>query len=60
MNRIAAFSTETKKWKQVGELNQARFGHGVFLHQGQVSASFKNCPFLNYSNHKKIAKMGNP
>ena len=32
---IAAFSTVTKKWKKCGELNDARSGHGVFMHQGE-------------------------
>ena len=31
---IAAFSTVTKEWKKVGNLNQARFAHGVFIQQG--------------------------
>ena len=33
-NTIAAFSTVTKEWKKLGELNQARLGHGVFIQQG--------------------------
>ena len=33
-NKIAAFSTVTKEWKKLGELNQARYGHGVFIQQG--------------------------
>ena len=33
-NTIAAFSTVTKEWKKLGELNQARYGHGVFIQQG--------------------------
>ena len=32
---IAAFSTVTKEWKKYGELNYARYGHGVFVHQGE-------------------------
>ena len=28
---IAAFSTVTKEWKKLGELNQARYAHGVFI-----------------------------
>ena len=32
-NTIAAFSTVTKKWKKVGELNQARLANGVFIQQ---------------------------
>ena len=31
---IAAFSTITKEWRKVGELNQARLAHGVFIQQG--------------------------
>ena len=31
---IATFSTVTKEWKKLGELNQARLGHGVFIQQG--------------------------
>ena len=34
-NIIAAFDTTTKQWNKLGELNQARHGHGVILHQGQ-------------------------
>ena len=33
--RIAAFDTTSKQWKRLGQLNQARRGHGVILHQGQ-------------------------
>ena len=33
-NKIAAFSTVTKEWKKLGELNQARYAHGVFIQQG--------------------------
>ena len=34
-NVIASFDTTTKQWNKLGELNQARYGHGVILHQGQ-------------------------
>ena len=34
-NTIAAFSTLTKEWKQIGFLNHARDNHGVFIHQGR-------------------------
>ena len=33
-NTIAEFSTVTKEWTKLGELNQARYGHGVFIQQG--------------------------
>ena len=33
-NTIASFSTVTKEWKKLGELNQARYAHGVFIQQG--------------------------
>lgn len=33
-NTIAAFSTMTKEWEKLGELNQARYANGVFIHQG--------------------------
>ena len=33
-NTIATFSTMTKKWEKLGELNQARYANGVFIHQG--------------------------
>ena len=32
---IAVFSTITKQWKNIGELNVARYGHGVFVHKGE-------------------------
>ena len=33
-NTIAAFSTVSKEWKKLGELNQARYAHGVLIQQG--------------------------
>ena len=30
-NTIAAFSTMTKEWKKLGELNKARYAHGVII-----------------------------
>ena len=33
-NPIVAFSTITKEWKKLGELNRARYAHGVFIQQG--------------------------
>ena len=33
-NTIAAFSTVTKQWKKLGELNEARYAHGVFIQEG--------------------------
>ena len=32
---IARFETSTKQWQKLGELNQARHGHGVIIHQGE-------------------------
>ena len=32
---IAAFSTLTKQWKKMGELNTARDGHGVIIQRGE-------------------------
>ena len=32
---IAAFDTIKKEWKFVGELNQARYAHGVFIQEGE-------------------------
>ena len=42
-NTIAKFSTLTKEWTKLGELNQARFAHGVFIQQGDfiVVGGFK-------------------
>ena len=31
---ITVFSTITKEWKKIGELNVARTYHGVFVHRG--------------------------
>ena len=31
---IAAFSTSSKSWRRIGELNAARAYHGVLLHDG--------------------------
>lgn len=33
-NVIAAFDTTKKQWNKVGELNQARRGHGVIIQEG--------------------------
>lgn len=30
---IASFDTISKEWKKVGDLNQARYGHGVLIQQ---------------------------
>ena len=35
LNVIAAFDTNTKQWKKLGKLNQARHGHSVTIHQGK-------------------------
>ena len=50
--RIAAFDTTSKQWKRLGQLNQARRGHGVIDHQGQfivvggeTTGSLKNSAF---------------
>ena len=32
---IAAFSTKTKAWKKIGNLKNAREGHGVFIQRGE-------------------------
>ena len=34
MNIIARFETLTKQWEKLGELNQARHGHGVIFQKG--------------------------
>ena len=31
---IASFSTKTKDWKKCGQLKKDRYGHGVFVHEG--------------------------
>ena len=33
--RIASYSTLTEEWLEIGELNKARHGHGVFIEGGQ-------------------------
>ena len=33
-NTIAAFSTTTKEWKKLGEMNRSRYAHGVFIQEG--------------------------
>ena len=32
---IAAFNTKTKEWHKAGELNYARYGHGVIIHKDE-------------------------
>ena len=34
-NVIASFETSTRQWKKLGYLNEARFGHGVAIQQGE-------------------------
>ena len=35
LSEISVFDTSTKQWKMLGELNQPRHGHGVFINQDQ-------------------------
>ena len=35
LNTIASFDTNRKQWKKLGQLNQARRGHGVIIQEGQ-------------------------
>ena len=35
ISTIAAFSTLTKKWKNIGDLKISRFGHGVIFQRGE-------------------------
>ena len=34
-NIIARFETSTRQWKKLGELNEARLGHGVIAQKGE-------------------------
>ena len=34
-NVIASFNTRSRKWQRIGEMKEARYGHGVILHQGK-------------------------
>ena len=32
---VASFDTKSRQWKKLGHLNQARYGNGVIVRQGQ-------------------------